>query len=107
VPPTSLSVEDGRITATFDTANGDIQVRRNWFPRWQAWADGEQIDIERTENGYMHLNVPEGTQEVELIYVVTWLDWLGRAAAITGAVAVVAIGTGRWRFKSAENRKAG
>ncbi len=92
--PTSLTIENERIMATFDAASGDVYVRRNWFPRWEAYADGQQIDVERTDNGYMRLDVPEGTHEVELIYAVTWLDWLGRIAAVLGLALVVIVGLG-------------
>jgi hypothetical protein len=90
--PTSLTIENERITATFEAASGDVYVRRNWFPRWEAYADGQQIDVERTDNGYMSLEIPAGTQEVELIYAVTWLDLLGRMAAVLGLALVVGIG---------------
>ena len=88
---TSVSTDGGLIQASFeDGAAGEIEIRRNWFPRWEAWADGEPIEIERTANGYMRVTVPDGTMTVELRYGVTPVDWLGRLLAVAGVVGLVA-----------------
>ena len=92
--PSSLTVENETIVATFDSASGQVEVRRNWFPRWEASADGANIEIERTSNGYMQLNVPDGSQTIELRYSVTPVDWLGRALALAGVMLTIAIGLG-------------
>jgi hypothetical protein len=92
--PSSLTVENETIVATFDSAFGQVEVRRNWFPRWEASADGANIEIERTSNGYMQLNVPDGSQTIELRYSVTPVDWLGRALALAGVMLTIAIGLG-------------
>lgn len=87
----SVTTDGGLIAATFDGgATGEIEIRRNWFPRWEAWADGEPIEIERTANGYMRVTVPEGTTTVELRYGVTSIDWLGRLLAVGGVVGLAA-----------------
>jgi hypothetical protein len=87
----SVTTDGGLIEATFaGGASGEIEIRRNWFPRWEAWADGESVEIERTTNGYMRVDVPEGTTTIELRYAVTPVDWLGRALAIGGLIGGVA-----------------
>jgi len=92
--PESITVEDGAITATFEAASGEVQVRQNWYPRWQAWADGERVDVRRGNDGFMVIDVPDGTEMVELRYAVTAIDWLGRLSVLAGLVLVVALGTG-------------
>lgn len=95
--PIGITIENQSITATFESAQGIVEVRRNWFPRWSAYADGQQVDVTRTGNGFMEIRVPEGTQTIELRYAVTWIDWLGRIAAVLGLVAVVSFGAGLHR----------
>jgi hypothetical protein len=87
----SVTTDGGLIEATFEGgASGEVEIRRNWFPRWVAWADGEPVEIERTANGYMRVTVPEGTTTIELRYAVTPVDLLGRLLAIGGLVGLVA-----------------
>jgi len=99
IAPTSVSVDNQSIEATFESAEGTVEIRRNWFPRWQAFVDGERVDVTRTGRGYMEIAVPTGTTSVELRYAVNGIDWLGRLAAVTGVGVVVAFGLGfhrRW-----------
>jgi hypothetical protein len=95
VEPVTSTFESGNITATFENAGGEIQVRHNWYPRWTAFADGEEVPVARTDAGTMTFTVPDGTREVELRYAVTGLDWLGRIAAIAGVALLVAIAAGQ------------
>lgn len=81
---TNLVIENQRLSAGFADASGRIDIRRNWFPRWEAFADGEQVDIARTHNGYMRVNVPPGTATVELRYATTAIDWVMRLAVVLG-----------------------
>jgi hypothetical protein len=76
----------------------EIVVRRNWFPRWQASVDGVAIAVERTNDGYMRVVVPDGVHDLELTYRVVALDWLGRLCAVLGMlVATLLIGPARLR----------
>jgi hypothetical protein len=86
VYPESVAFENGEITATFASASGRVEVRHNWYPRWQAYADGERVEIREDANGYILVDVPDGTRTIELRYAVTALDWLGRIAAMVGIV---------------------
>lgn len=98
--PTALSIENETIVAEFEAAEGAVEIRRNWFPRWEAFADGEPLDVTRTASGYMEVGVPANTQSVELRYAVTGVDWLGRFAALLGVAAIAAFGSGlRWRAR--------
>ncbi|MEJ7900533.1 MAG: hypothetical protein WKF63_01735 [Thermomicrobiales bacterium] len=92
VIPLALDIDNQSIMANFESADGVVNIRRNWFPRWEAFADGDEVDVRRTSNGYMEITVPEGTQAVELRYAVTLSDWLGRFAAVLGLAVVVAFG---------------
>jgi hypothetical protein len=92
--PVSASFENGHIEATFEGAGGTVTVRHNWFPRWEAWADGKRVHVTKTEDGFMQLEVPDGTRHIELRYTVTALDWIGRFAAISGAAILVVIAVG-------------
>lgn len=92
-PPTSLFVEDGRLEAAFEDAAGEVTIRRNWFPRWEAFADGIPVDVVRTDNGYMRVMVPEGTMMLELRYGTTFADWSARVAVIAGLAFVALLPT--------------
>jgi hypothetical protein len=89
-PATEIDISNNTISGTFDSASGEVTVRRNWYPRWEAFADGEQVDVIRLDNGYMSVTVPEGTTTVELRYAVTTVDWLGRIAAVIGVALTAA-----------------
>jgi hypothetical protein len=78
----------------FADGSGDILVRQNWFPRWNAEVNGEPVDIVRDESGYMRIPVPDGPVELVLTYGVTPVDWIGRVASIGGVVGLVAFA---WR----------
>lgn len=101
--PSSLTVGNHLIEAAFTDAAGTVTIRRNWFPRWRATADGEEIVIERTSDGYMQVTVPAGTRWLNLEYDVTGADWAARIGAGAGlmAVAGMAMRTGgerQWRL---------
>lgn len=108
VEPTSLVTVDGqraplvddagnRIKVSTDGLAGPMVVRTNWFPRWQATADGDKIKILHRPDGYMEVDVPPGTQSVTLTYAVTRLDWLARLLAIVAAAGVVGLVASRLR----------
>jgi len=86
VSPTSVVMDDARLTAMFSDAAGAVTIRRNWFPRWEAFADGDRVDVIRTDNGYMRVVVPEGTSTVTLRYGTTLADWSARVAVLVGLV---------------------
>ncbi|MEJ7837520.1 MAG: hypothetical protein WKF81_01825 [Thermomicrobiales bacterium] len=87
--PTSIDVENERLTASFVDGDGDVLVRVNWFPRWQATVNGESVDISRGKGGYMAIEAPPGPIELELTYSMTAVDWMTRIAAVTGIVIVI------------------
>jgi hypothetical protein len=89
--PTSLSIDNHQIKATFADADGAVTIRRNWFPRWVATADGQDVPVMRAENGYMQVTVPEGTRSLDLRYSVTGVDWLARGGVVAGIVSVIGI----------------
>jgi hypothetical protein len=91
--PTEISIGNQKISARFDDGEGTVLVRQNWFPRWEATANGEAVDIIRRDDGYMELRVPQGAVDVHLEYGVTGLDWMGRAATVAG---LAALGAGIW-----------
>jgi hypothetical protein len=80
----SLSVSDQEIEAAGTGTGGTAEIRRNWFPRWRAWVNGERVAITETEDGYMSVPVPSGPVEIELKYVVDRWDWLARVLCLAG-----------------------
>ena len=92
--PEEAEVDNGHITARFDDGNGTVVVRQNWFPRWEAFANGEKADITRRDDGYMEIDVPPGPVTIEIIYGVTFLDWVGRAATVVGAAGIIVFAIG-------------
>lgn len=87
--PEDIVIGNGRIVASFAEGDGNIVIRRNWFPRWEAFVDGQRVEITHRDDGYMEVPAPPGPARVELRYGITVLDRLGRAAAIAGAAGVL------------------
>jgi hypothetical protein len=68
---------------------GEIIVRRNWFPRWKATLNGEEVAITQTADGYMSIAGPaSGDVSLVIEYRVDWLDWLARACTALGIAAL-------------------
>lgn len=88
---TSISVANERITASGMSDGSPIVVRRNWFPRWTATANGKPVTVSETADGYMQLSAPPGPVKIELRYVVDRWDWLGRVLAALGVVLLVGL----------------
>jgi hypothetical protein len=90
--PDSVSIDEQHVTASGTNSGGEILVRRNWFPRWEATVNGQPAAIRETEDGYMAIATPiEGAVDVELTYAVDWIDWLGRLAVVVGMVILIAM----------------
>jgi uncharacterized membrane protein YfhO len=89
--PTSISIENQSIEASFAEGSGDLLVRMNWFPRWKATVNGESVEVERGPGGYMTIDAPEGAVDLELTYTRTSLDWLTRLAALLGLLGTVVL----------------
>jgi len=92
--PTALTIENHEIQATFPNSEGPVTIRRNWFPRWRATADGTNVPIARTADGYMRVTVPPGTRSLRLIYDVTAADWAGRIGVVAGLAVVMGMAVG-------------
>ena len=92
------SIEIGRnsIVATGTAAGQTIEIRHNWYPRWQATVNGERVPVTELPNGYMTVPAPDGAYTLKLDYVVTWLDWLARALFIIGAAVTIMLLIDRW-----------
>ena len=85
----------------------EIFIRHNWYPRWKASINGDDVPITQISTGYMSVPAPDGAYTLKLEYEVTWLDWLGRALFVFGTVVVVLLLIDRWprRFADARNEK--
>lgn len=87
-----ITVEPHRVDAIFDDApGGQLVVRQNWFPRWEATVNGASVSVTRRADGYMAIDVPPGRVELALTYGLTTIDWLARGAALVGVVATAMI----------------
>ena len=87
-----IDVSPHRIEATFPDSNGGgVVVRQNWFPRWQATINGQEVPIERRDDGYMQVQAPAGTIDLQLTYGVTGVDWLTRLAVAAGIVVIAVV----------------
>lgn len=87
--PEQTRVGNEEINATFANGDGRVVIRRNWFPRWEAFVNGEKVKITYRSDGYMEITAPSGPVEIELRYGVTALDWVARVASITGFIGTV------------------
>ena len=87
----TITIENHRLAATGVSPGGEALIRRNWFPRWRATVNGQDVPIVRTADGYMSVAIPPGPVDLELSYAVDRIDWLARglsAAGVLGAVAM-------------------
>ncbi|MGC4108664.1 MAG: hypothetical protein QM753_20260 [Thermomicrobiales bacterium] len=94
--PSQITVENGRIEATFAEGSGQIAIRQNWFPRWQATVNGVSVPVERASDGTMLVSAPSGAVKLTLVYAVTAWDWIARIAAGIGVIAALGLAAGVW-----------
>ncbi len=94
---TALAVGSERLTATVtsDTAQ-EVRIIINDFPRWRAWINGQPAPIARTPDGYIGLSIPAGETRIELRYVTSTANWLGRTGVALGALLLGGIAVGPW-----------
>ena len=94
---TGLAAGSDHLSATVasDTAQ-QIRIIINDFPRWRAWVNGQPVPIARTPDGYIGLTIPAGEARIELRYVTSTANWLGRAGVALGAVLLLGIAIGPW-----------
>jgi len=61
-----------------------LNVAEAWFPYWHAYIDSKPIQVYRSSQGLMTLNVPLGEHVVELVFEdpFTYLCYISAAAAI-------------------------
>jgi hypothetical protein len=86
--PESVTQSARSVDAVGSSGGGTAKIRRNWFPRWRAWVNGQSAPVAETADGYMSVPVPSGRVEIELRYVVDRWDWLARAMCLAGLVLV-------------------
>lgn len=96
--PTEIDVRNEVITAHFNDGDGNVVIKRNWFPRWEVFADGEEVQVIHRADGYMEVSVPAGPVDIEVRYGVTTMDWVARASSIVGVAGVLmlAVAGKRW-----------
>jgi hypothetical protein len=90
----SVAIGNERISASGESQGGEAKIARNWYPRWRAKVNGDDVPIARTDDGYMTVPVPAGSVAVELTYAVDGWDWLARLLSLAGLVGLV--GTVVW-----------
>ena len=94
---TALAVQPERVTATVTSdAAQEVRIIINDFPRWRAWVNGQPAPIARTPDGYIGLTIPAGEARIELRYVTSTANWLGRAGVSLGTLLIVGIMVGPW-----------
>lgn len=90
--PDSAIVTNHVIQVDSTSASGDLVVRRNWFPRWRAVVNGRQVQINRTDDGYMQVPVSRrGHITATIYYALDAIDVSARLAAVLGLVTVVVL----------------
>ncbi|MCC7023865.1 MAG: hypothetical protein IT338_13670 [Thermomicrobiales bacterium] len=80
--------DNHRVTARSPEPGTPIVARVNWHPRWQAIVDGRQAALIRREDGYMEIAGAADGRDLTLVYAVQPLDWIGRALALAGLLAL-------------------
>ena len=98
--PDTLTANPHGLRLSGQSAGGEVLIRRNWFPRWQATVNGDPTPVTRTADGYMTVVIPPGPITLELTYSVDNRDWLARIASLVGASLV-----GWWAFVAVRKRR--
>lgn len=88
--PDETTLGNQHLGATFEDGDGNVVIRRNWFPRWEVLANGEPVEVTKREDGYMEVSVSPGPIEIEVVYTVTAMDWIARAASVLGVAGLLA-----------------
>jgi hypothetical protein len=86
---TTINVAAEEISARGFVTGNEVQVRRNWHPRWRAVVNGRAASVEETGDGFMRIPVERGALELQLRYVPVKGTVLPVAAA-AGALIVAA-----------------
>jgi len=60
------------------------------FPAWRATVNGHGTPIRRSDDGYMLIDVPAGEVQLELMYVVEPVVWVGRSLVGLGVLLLIA-----------------
>ena len=103
--PSQIDIQNERITATFENGDGEIVIRRNWFPRWTVLADGKELPVTKRDDGYMQVTVPPGPITIDIQYAVTVLDWGSRGAVFIGVVGVAWFAVGGRRHADRRSQR--
>jgi hypothetical protein len=95
----SISIADDEVTARGIVTGTEVQVRRNWHPRWRALVNGRPAPVRETHDGFMRVGVEPGVLDLQLrytspLYVVALVAtaagafmataWLGRRRLASG-----------------------
>lgn len=104
--PDTVVVTNQRIEATWSEGAGEIVIRQNWFPRWEARVNGKVVPIERTEDGYMRVQTGDGPASLTLDYTVTGLDWMARGASVIGVAGTLVFAFAGRRLRPVLNEES-
>lgn len=86
--------DNRRVTARGRGPGAPIVARVNWHPRWQGMLDGRPVNLMRREDGYVEVAGDADGTDLTLVYSVQPLDWLARALAVIGLLALLWAATG-------------
>ena len=68
-----------------------ILVQESYDPAWQAWSDGKPLAIRKDPVGFMALEVPPGQQEIHLMFVTPFENYMGQAVTAVSLLAILAL----------------
>jgi hypothetical protein len=103
---TTVEIGNERIIATGESQGGEAKIGRNWYPRWRATVNGEDVPVTRTVDGYMAVPVPVGPTTIELTYAVDGWDWLARLLALGGLAGTIWLAAGGFFMRRRRMRPA-
>jgi hypothetical protein len=79
-----LELGNQRIEAVGGRPGAPVTVRVNWYPRWDATGDADQVDVERLSDGYIEITPAAPVSRAEVVYSVQPLDWAARLLSLMG-----------------------
>ena len=74
-----------------ETSKGTLLVRNSWFPGWQATIDGTMREVKHHAPFFQSIQIPSGTETIELRYVPTILYFGMTLTLLMGLFCVIVI----------------
>ena len=98
----NIVLQDGPNRVTIHAvveAPGYLVVADTWYPGWQAWLDGERVDILRANYAFRAVPLEAGEQTVEMVYRPASILWGAGITAGGGSLLIAGLVWSTWQAR--------